>query len=142
MVLVDTSIWISHLRDNRPALVELLNQVSVACHPFVIGELACGNLKNRREILTSLKRLPASEIASHQEVLEFIEAKALMGKGLGLIDIHLLASAKLSSIPFWTQDQRLLKPVATLCCASSSWMRISAIRRPCWGIFENRSAAS
>ncbi|MCH8193718.1 MAG: type II toxin-antitoxin system VapC family toxin [Planctomycetes bacterium] len=114
MVLVDTSIWISHLRDNRPALVELLNQVSVACHPFVTGELALGNLKNRREILTSLERLPTSEIATHQEVLEFIEARALMGKGLGLIDIHLLASAKLSSIPFWTQDQRLLKAVTDL----------------------------
>ncbi len=114
MVQVDTSVWISHLRDNRPGLVELLIQGGVACHPFVIGELACGNLKNRREILTSLERLPTSEIATHQEVLEFIEAKALMGKGLGLIDIHLLASALLSSIPFWTQDQRLLKSVADL----------------------------
>ena len=102
------------MRDNLPALVELLNQGSVACHPFVIGELACGNLKNRREILTSLERLPISEIATHQEVLEFIEVRALMGKGLGLIDIHLLASAKLSSIPLWTQDQRLLKAVTDL----------------------------
>jgi predicted nucleic acid-binding protein len=107
MVLVDTSVWISHLRDNHPSLANLLNQARVVCHPFVIGELACGNLKNRHEILTSLNRLPTSEVATHDEAYAFIETRRLMGKGLGLIDIHLLASAMLSQIPLWTQDKRL-----------------------------------
>ena len=109
MVLVDTSIWISHLRDNNPALATLLCQGHVVCHPMIIGELACGNLGNRYEILSSLNKLPTSEVATHAEVLEFIEEQGLMGKGLGLVDMHLLAAAVLSSIPFWTQDKRLKK---------------------------------
>ncbi len=107
MVLVDTSIWISHLRDNSPKLAALLCQGHVVCHPMIIGELACGNLGNRHEILSSLSKLPTSEVATHAEVLGFIEEQSLMGKGLGLVDIHLLAAAMLSSLPFWTQDKRL-----------------------------------
>ena len=107
MVLVDTSVWVSHLRDNHPKLVSLLSQGRVVCHPFIIGELACGNLKNRHTILNSLEHLPRSEAATHIEILKFIETSHLMGKGLGLIDIHLLAAAILSSLPFWTRDKRL-----------------------------------
>ncbi len=107
MVLVDTSVWIKHFRDGSTQLSELLQQGTVVCHPFVIGELACGHLQNRQEILTSLERLPTAEVATHTEILAFIEKHQLMGKGLGLIDIHLLASSLLSSIPLWTRDKRL-----------------------------------
>ena len=100
MVLVDTSIWISHLRDNNPQLANLLCQGQVVSHPLIIGELACGNLNNRHEILSSLNKLPMSEVATHTEVLEFIESQCLMGKGLGLADVHLLAATVLSSLPF------------------------------------------
>ncbi|MFC1890714.1 type II toxin-antitoxin system VapC family toxin [Thermodesulfobacteriota bacterium] len=107
MVLVDTSVWVSHLREGNVELENLLNEGLVACHPFVIGELACGNLKNRDEILALLQTLTAVEMVEDDEVLHFIERNGLMGKGLGLIDIHLLASALLADIPLWTLDKRL-----------------------------------
>lgn len=109
MILVDTSVWISHLRYGAPHLKELLNNGEVSCHPFIIGELACGNLKNRSEILTLLHALPMAIMAEHTEVLEFIESHRLMGLGLGLIDIHLLASSLLSEISLWSLDKRLKK---------------------------------
>ena len=77
------------------------------CHPFVVGELACGNMKNREEILSLLQTLPTAETAEHEEVLHFIEHNRLMGKGLGYIDLHLLVSALLTKIPLWTSDKRL-----------------------------------
>lgn len=107
MVLVDTSVWISHLRDGNVGLEVLLNDGHVACHPFIIGELACGNLKNRDEILSLLQALPAATSADNEEVMEFIENHRLMGKGLGYIDMHLLASAILSKFLLWTFDKRL-----------------------------------
>ena len=79
----------------------------MACHPFIIGELACGNLKNRKEILALLEALPKTTQAKHEEVLYFIEQHQLMGKGLGYIDMHLLASAKLSGLSLWTLDKNL-----------------------------------
>ena len=107
MVLVDTSVWVSHLRDANARLETLLNQGVVVCHPFVIGELACGNLRNRVGILSLLQLLPAAEIAEQDEVLQFIGSHRLMGKGLGFIDMHLLSSAALSGVPLWTLDRRL-----------------------------------
>jgi predicted nucleic acid-binding protein len=107
MVLADTSVWISHLRENNNNLEFLLNEGIVVCHPFIIDELASGNLKNRQEILSLLRELPEVEMAEHDEILQFIEKNNLMGKGLGLIDIHLLASAVLTSIPLWTNDKKL-----------------------------------
>ena len=107
MVLVDTSIWISHLREGNIHLSHLLNEGIVACHPFVIGELACGNLKNRNEILSLLKLLPFAEIVEHDEILEFIENYKLMREGIGFIDVHLLASAMLTNTPLWTFDKKL-----------------------------------
>lgn len=107
MVLVDTSVWISHFREGNVKLIKLLNNCQVVCHPYIIGELACGNLKNRTEILSLLKALPMAIQANHEEVLQFIENKQLMGKGLGYIDIHLLASAMLTGISIWTLDKRL-----------------------------------
>ena len=107
MVLVDTSVWVSHFRETQIDLVRLLNDGEVACHPFIAGELACGNLRNRTIILSLLEALPVAATVEHGEVLAFIESHKLMWKGLGYIDIHLLASAVLSQLPLWTLDKRL-----------------------------------
>jgi predicted nucleic acid-binding protein len=107
MVLVDTSVWVAHLRETHAELVNLLTDGEVACHPFIIGELACGNLKNRTEILSLLEALPMAIAAEHQEVLQFIESQGLMGKALGYVDVHLLASVVLSQLPIWTLDKKL-----------------------------------
>jgi hypothetical protein len=107
MVLVDTSVWLEHLRYGTVGLETVLDEGNVACHPFIIGELACGNLKNRTEILTLLKNLPVADVANDDEVMKFIDDRQLMGKGLGYIDIHLLMSALLTAIPLWTVDKRL-----------------------------------
>ena len=106
-MLVDTSVWVDHLRRRNAALVEQLEAVQVWIHPFVVGELACGNLANRDELLTLLATLPQAPIADHEEVLAFVEARRLMGRGLGWIDMHLLASATLVGLPLWTLDRRL-----------------------------------
>lgn len=107
MVLVDTSVWIDHFRRAEPLLQELLGSEQVTIHPFIIGELACGNLKNRELVMDLLRALPCTKMASHEEVLYFIGVKALHGKGLGWIDAHLLASVFLSHTPIWTRDRRL-----------------------------------
>jgi len=107
MVLVDTSVWVGHLREMHVDLVNLLADGEVACHPFIVGELACGNLKNRTEILSLLEALPMVAAAEHEEVLAFIESGNLMGKGLGYVDVHLLASVALSRLPIWTFDKKL-----------------------------------
>jgi predicted nucleic acid-binding protein len=107
MVLVDTSVWVLHLREGNAELKILLNKSQVMCHRYIIGEIACGNIKNRTEILTLLQQLPLVTQAKHEEVMGFIETNQLMGKGLGYIDIHLSVSAKLAGIPMWTFDKRL-----------------------------------
>ena len=107
MVLVDTSVWVVHLRNGNIGLETLLNEGHVVCHPFIVGELACGNLKNRAEILSLLQALPMAIYVEHEEVMRFIEDHTLMGKGLGYIDVHLIASAILTEIPLWTVDKKL-----------------------------------
>ena len=107
MVLVDTSVWVDYFRNGNDRLVTILENSEVFCHDFIVGELACGNLKNRFEILSSLQSLPKTQSASHAEILQFIENHNLMGRGLGYIDISLLASSVLSNIPLWTLDKRL-----------------------------------
>lgn len=107
MVLVDTSVWVAHLRQGAIGLEALLHDGLVVCHPFIVGELACGNLQNRSEILSHLQRLPGTIRAGHEEVLQFIKHYGLMGKGLGYIDMHLLASARLTGVPLWTLDKKL-----------------------------------
>jgi hypothetical protein len=114
MVLVDTSVWISHLRDGNAGLANLLNDGRVLCHPLIVGELACGNLKDRTVILSSLQLLPMSIEAEHDEVLSFIENHRLMGKGLGYVDAHLIASAVLTGVPVWTLDKKLAQVAETL----------------------------
>jgi hypothetical protein len=106
-VLVDTSVWIDHLRRGNATLAAELARAEVWCHPFVIGEIASGRLRKRREILSLLRALPRVPVADHDEVLVFVERNRLDGSGLGWIDAHLLASAKLSNIPIWTLDRRL-----------------------------------
>ena len=107
MVLVDTSVWVAHLRQGAIGLEALLHEGRVVCHPCIVGELACGNLRNRSEIISLLQRLPEAIRAEHEEVMQFIEHYGLMGKGLGYIDMHLLASARLTGVPLWTLDKRL-----------------------------------
>lgn len=108
MILVDSSIWIDHLRAGEPVLVELLNAGRVLTHPFVIGELACGNLKNRKGVLSLLQDLPAAPVATDEEVLFFIEKRGLMGKGIGYVDAHLLAAISVTGTGrLWTRDKRL-----------------------------------
>ena len=107
MVLVDTSIWITHLRQGSRQLENLLKNAEVMCHPFIIGELACGNLKNRNEILTLLRSLPMAFTVEFDEFLLFIDHHNLMGKGIGFVDVHLLASAQLTGVSLWTGDKRL-----------------------------------
>ncbi len=106
MVLVDTSVWVSHLRDGNPELADLLNNGTVLCHPFIVGELACGNLTDRSVILSFFQLLPMSIEAEHDEVSSFIENNRLMGKGIGYVDANLIASALLTGVPIWTLDKK------------------------------------
>ena len=114
MVLADPSVWIQHFRRGEPALGAQLADGLVLMHPFVSGELACGNLKSRGAILSDLNTLPSAELASHAEVLRLIEDRCLWGRGLGWVDVHLLASALLSRCGFWTLDKKLAAAAAEL----------------------------
>ena len=107
MILVDTSVWVDHLRSGVPLLANLLQEGEVLIHPWVIGEIACGNLRNRQQVLDLLLGLPTALVASDSEVLLLIERGNLMGRGIGYVDAHLLAAAKLSRCGLWTQDRRL-----------------------------------
>ena len=106
-VLIDTSIWIDHLRKSDKRLVSLLETQTISIHPFVLGELACGNIHNRKEIIALLHALPFITKVDDDELLFFIERYALMGRGIGLVDIHLLAACYLNSCLLWTKDRRL-----------------------------------
>ncbi len=115
MILVDTSVWIDHLRAGDEELARQLNSTQVFSHPFVVGELACGNLRNRNEVLTLLGDLPQVTVATDTEVLFFIEQHGLMGRGIGYIDTHLLAAVSLASpARLWTRDKRLGAVAANL----------------------------
>jgi hypothetical protein len=108
LILVDTSIWVDHLRSEDIRLVRLLDDEQISIHPFVVGELAVGHLRNRDEILSKLSTLPVAVSASHDEVLEFISNFSLAGRGLGYIDVHLLAAASLTpGTLLWSKDKRL-----------------------------------
>jgi predicted nucleic acid-binding protein len=108
-ILVDTSVWIKHLREGEKNLAQLLEQGLVVCHPFIIGELACGGIKNRHEIISLLNDLPSIDTLDHSDIMEFIEYRKIMNKGIGYIDVHLLASALVSETPLWTFDKSLKK---------------------------------
>jgi predicted nucleic acid-binding protein len=107
MILVDTSVWVDHLRSTSAELSGHLEEGAVACHPFVVGELACGNLQNRGLILGLLAALPQTAQARNDEVMGLIDSRALYGRGLGWVDAHLLGSALLAGYPLWTFDKSL-----------------------------------
>lgn len=108
MILVDTSVWIDHLRTGDPKLVELLQDGQVLTHPWVIGELALGRLSRRGEVLALLHNLPQATVATDVEVLTLIDNQQLFGLGVGYVDAHLLAATMLSTnARLWTRDKRL-----------------------------------
>jgi predicted nucleic acid-binding protein len=115
MVLADTSVWVNHFRGRDNLLVGALERGEILMHPFVLGELACGNLKNRHELLGLLSGLPSAPVATDYETLQFIERHRLMGAGLGYIDVHLLASTTLGApAGLWTTDRRLAEAARKL----------------------------
>ena len=114
MILVDTSVWIAHFREAGSKLVHLLSEGLVMVHPFVVGELACGNLKHRDRILSDLQALPPAVPATHEEALRLVRDRKLWGTGIGWVDAHLLASALLSEAELWTLDERLDRAAAAV----------------------------
>lgn len=114
MILVDTSVWVHHLRGGDERLRSLLIDGQVLCHLFIVGEIACGALRNRREILSLLAALPLAPMAEHEEALGLIESRNLDGRGIGWIDAHLIASALLSRSPVWTLDGKLRAVASSL----------------------------
>ncbi len=120
MILADTSIWVDHLRRRDEVLAGLLNKSEILIHPFVIGELALGNLRQRSVVLDALRLLPSVIVASHEEVLEFIEGNRLSGSGIGYIDLHLLAAARLTAdTTLWTRDKTLRSVARRLTLATN-----------------------
>lgn len=115
MILVDTSVWIDHLRKRESALIAALEAGLVLMHPFVVGELACGNLENRAELISLLRDLPPAPVAIDAEALGFIDRHQLMDRGMGYLDVHLLASAALARTALlWTRDKRLVAVAESL----------------------------
>jgi len=121
LILVDTSVWIDHLRTSIAPLAGALEAEDVLVHPFIICELACGEMKQRRDVLRLLAALPSSIVATDDETLHFIERHRLMGKGIGYIDAHLLASVTLTDgAQLWTRDKRLAMIAAELKISSGN----------------------
>ncbi len=114
MILVDTSVWIQHFRVGSERLKALLLDGQVLCHPFVVGELACGTFQKRAEILALLKALPEARLLEQEEVLSFLEARRLHGRGIGWVDAHLLASTIVTGCSLWTIDKPLRRAAADL----------------------------
>jgi predicted nucleic acid-binding protein len=122
VILVDTSVWIDHLRASEPTLVDALARDEVACHPLVIQELALGSIKNRDAVLASLGRLTQSPSLSHEEMLTLVSANVLWGKGLSPVDAHLLGSVLLSpGTRLWTRDKSLKKSAGSLGASTIDW---------------------
>lgn len=117
MILVDTSVWVDHLRRRDAQLVDLLGANSVLMHPFVVGEIACGSLADRALTLDLLLSLPAALVAEPDEALIYLDQHGLHGKGIGYIDVHLLASTAISGAKLWTRDKRLRLVARELGCA-------------------------
>jgi predicted nucleic acid-binding protein len=107
MILVDTSVWVDHLRRHTARLAALLDQGQVVCHPFVLGELALGSLRNRPVLLELLGELPVAPVVGHSEAMALVERHDLPGAGIGWVDVHLLAAALVEGLPIWTNDRRL-----------------------------------
>jgi len=115
VILVDASVWIDHLRADDERLTALLDGEEALGHPFIMGELALGNLRQREVVLRALRRLPQATVASDQEVLRLIDRQALFGRGIGYVDAHLLAAVRLTAdARLWTRDRRLQSVAAEL----------------------------
>lgn len=119
MILVDTSVWVDHLRSGEPRLAAQLEAGQVCVHDFVIGELACGSLRARASVLGLLAAMPRAGRAEEDEVLALIEGRQLMGRGIGYVDAHLLASALIAHARLWSRDRRLAVIAAELGIAFS-----------------------
>jgi predicted nucleic acid-binding protein len=107
LILVDTSVWVHHLRFGDAQLAALLEVNSVVMHPYVVGEIACGSLSKRAPTLELLQQLPMAPVAEPDEVLRYVEDHKLHGKGIGYVDVHLLASTAIGGTKLWTRDRRL-----------------------------------
>ncbi len=118
MILVDTSVWVDHFRVGDTRLADLLEGNAVVMHPFIVGEIACGSLTDREQTLDLLQHLPMAAVAESAEVLGYMERHRLHGKGIGYVDVHLLASAALGGAKLWTRDKRLLAVARELDCAA------------------------
>lgn len=115
MILADTSVWVGHLRQGEPELASLLDRGQILIHPFVIGEIALGTLRQRATVLDALGHLPRAVLAADSEVLDLIDVRSLAGRGIGLVDAHLLASLYLTpGSVLWTKDKRLRDVAASL----------------------------
>ncbi len=114
MILVDTSIWVDHLRSGNSHLAALLGKNLVRIHPYIVGELACGNISNRAEVLKTLQLLPQLPVARDHEMLFLIERNRLMGKGIGYVDVHLVTAALAHGARLWTRDKRLMAAISDL----------------------------
>ena len=114
MILADTSVWVNHLRRSNARMASLLSEGEIAGHPFVIGEIALGHLRNREEILELLANLSQATPADHDEVLRFVDQRHLAASGLGWVDVHLLAAAALDRLTLWTLDRRLAAIASSL----------------------------
>ena len=120
MILVDTSVWVEHLRVASAILTELLDHGEILGHPFVLGELALGSLRQRERFLTYLRDLPQAVVAEDEEVFRMIDRQALFGRGIGYVDAHLLAAARLTAgSRLWTRDRRLRAVAAELSLAAA-----------------------
>ncbi|MCF6270610.1 MAG: type II toxin-antitoxin system VapC family toxin [Melioribacteraceae bacterium] len=114
MILIDSSVWIDHFRNENKLLSLLLSNGAVVIHEFILGELAIGNFKNRKTILSLLDSIPKLSKLTHDEFLYFIENNSFFGKGVGFVDIHILGAAKLNGVKIWTLDKRLLELAISL----------------------------
>ena len=123
MILVDTSVWIDHFHHSDELLKELLLSNQVCIHPYILGELSCGYKSNRQEVLSLLRTLKGIDLVLEEEVFIFIEERKLYGKGLGFIDIHLLASAMVHHVPIWTRDKSLKRVAIELGIDHTSSLR-------------------
>ena len=120
MILVDTSVWVEHLRVASAILKELLDHGEILGHPFVLGELALGSLRQRERFLSDLRDLPQAVVAEDEEVSRMIDRQALFGRGIGYVDAHLLAAARLTAgSRLWTRDRRLQAVAAELSLAAA-----------------------
>jgi predicted nucleic acid-binding protein len=120
MILADSSIWVDHLRHGNASLAALLEGHGLLCHPFVVGELACGDLPSRRLTLQRLRLLPEAPMMRHDEVLVLIDRHRLMASGIGWVDAHLLGAALLAHARLWTLDKTLARAAATLSVSARS----------------------